>query len=180
MRPDLDAGQVAEILRRSARDVAPAGVDQASGYGILDLPAALALPAPASDPGEPNDDASQVRSRGALLSTRLRLAATTTGAVTAFEDPRDVLRVWIPAGKTLTATTTSSAQPGVALSLFRDTTTTVVGQAARFDRVLRATTAGTRSTLTFRNVKKGRWLFLVVVPAKGVRSAAYTLSTTVG
>jgi hypothetical protein len=179
VRPDLDAGQVAEILRRSARDLGPVGVDQASGYGILDLPAALALPAPVSDPGEPNDDASQVRGREALLSTRLRPAAATTGTVTAFEDPRDVLRVWIPAGKTLTATATSSAQPGIALSLFRDTATTVVGQAARYDRVLRATTAGARSTLTFRNVKKGRWLFLVVVPAKGVRSASYSLSTTV-
>ena len=180
VRPDLDAGQVAEILRRSARDIAPAGVDQATGYGILDLPAALAYPAPASDPGEPNDDAGQVRSRTALLSTRARPAAAFTGAVTAFEDPRDVLRVWVPGGKTLTATATSSAGAGVALSLFRETATTVVGQAARYDRVLRATTAGTRSTLTFRNVKKGRWMFLAVVPARGVRTTTYTLRTAVG
>ncbi len=89
-------------------------------------------------------------------------------------------RVWVPGGKTLTATATSSADAGVALSLFRETATTVVGQAARYDRVLRATTAGTRSTLTFRNVKKGRWMFLAVVPARGVRTTTYTLRTAVG
>ena len=99
MRPDLDAGQVAEILRRSARDIGPAGVDQATGYGLLDVPAALAYPAPASNPDEPNDDAGQVRDRAGLLSTKARPAAAFTGAVTAFEDPRDVLRVWVPEGR---------------------------------------------------------------------------------
>jgi subtilisin family serine protease len=179
VRPELDAGQVAEILRRSARDVGATGVDAATGYGILDLPAALAYPAPAADPGEPNDDTSQVRSRAGTLTTRTRQAATVTATVTAYEDPRDVLRVWIPAGKTLTATATTSGGQDVALSLFRDASTTVVGQAARYDRVLRATATGTGSRLAFRNVKRGRWMFLVVVPAKGVRSAVYTLRTAV-
>jgi hypothetical protein len=179
VRPDLDAGQVVEILRRSARDLGPTGVDQATGYGLLDLPAALAYPAPSSDPGEPNDDAAQVRNRVAPLSAKARPAAGLTGTVTAYEDPRDVFRVWVPAGKTVTAVATTSGSSGIAMSLFRDTTTTVVGQAARYDRVVRATTVGTRTTLAFENAKRGRWLFLAIVPAKGVRTAAYTLRTTV-
>lgn len=179
-RPDLDAGQVAEILRRSARDLGPTGVDQASGYGLIDVPAALAQPAPPSDPGEPNDDAAQVRSRVSTLSTRTRPTSAAAGTVTAFEDPRDVHRVWVPAGKTLTAVATTTAGGGLAIALFRDTATTVVGQAARYDRVLRGTTSGARSSLTFANARKGRWLFLAVAPATGVRSAAYTLRTTVG
>lgn len=180
VRPQLDAGQVAEILRRSARDLGPVGVDRASGYGLLDVPAALAYPTPPSDPGEPNDDTAQVRSRMSALSTRTRPASAVTGTVTAYEDPRDVHRVWVPAGKTLTAVATTSAGGSVALALFRDTATTVVGTAARYDRVLRASTSGARSSLSFRNVKKGRWLFLAVTPARGVRTAAYTLQTTVG
>src|SRR6185437_2839015 len=56
VRPTLDASQVAEILRRSARDIGTPGYDVASGYGILDLTAALAAPTPLADPGEPNDD----------------------------------------------------------------------------------------------------------------------------
>ena len=120
VRPELDAGQVAEILRRSARDVEPAGVDQTTGYGILDFPAALSYPAPTSDPGEPNDDAGQARSRAPLL-TKTRTSATTTGHVTPYEDPRDVLRVWLPAGKTLAAVATSSVPAGLAVALFRET-----------------------------------------------------------
>ena len=44
VRPDLNADQVAQILRLSARDVATPGYDTATGYGILDLAAALASP----------------------------------------------------------------------------------------------------------------------------------------
>lgn len=179
VRPELDAGQVAEILRRSARDLEPAGIDPASGYGLLDVPAALAYPTPASDPGEPNDDVAQVRGRISALSTRTRPTSSVTGTVTAYEDPRDVHRVWVPAGRSLTAVATSSVGAGVAMALFRESATTVVGQGARFDRVLRATGSGNRSSLSFTNAKQGRWLFLTVAPARGVRSAAYTLRTTV-
>lgn len=179
VRPELDAGQVAEILRHSAKDVAPAGVDQATGYGILDVPAALSYPAPASDPGEPNDDAGQARSRAPLLTTKTRTSATTTGHVTPYEDPRDVLRVWLPVGKTLTAVATSSVTADLAVTLFRETAQTVVGQAASGDRLMRATSAGTRSSLSFRNAKAGRWAFLALTPAKGARDVSYTLRATV-
>ena len=54
-RPDLTNGQLADTLRRSARDVAPAGYDTNTGFGLVNLGAALALPAPARDVLEPND-----------------------------------------------------------------------------------------------------------------------------
>ena len=60
-RPTLTVGQLAEVLRRSARDIGAPGFDQASGWGIVDIPSALALPAPAADPAEPNDDVDQVK-----------------------------------------------------------------------------------------------------------------------
>ena len=45
-RPELSAAQVGEILRRSARDIGAPGRDSASGFGMLDVRAALALATP--------------------------------------------------------------------------------------------------------------------------------------
>ena len=60
-RPTLSAGQLVTLLHSTARDIGPAGFDNATGYGIVDIPAALAAPAPPPDPGEPNDDVEQVK-----------------------------------------------------------------------------------------------------------------------
>src|SRR5207237_954782 len=61
VRPTLTASQIANVLRRGARDIGPAGFDSASGWGIVDIPASIAAPAPPTDPGEPNDDISEVK-----------------------------------------------------------------------------------------------------------------------
>jgi hypothetical protein len=93
LRGDLDATQVVEILRRSARDAGRPGRDNSTGFGVLDIPRALAAPTPAQDPLEPNDNVEQVRPRGlseagkpalvGALSARLegsRIPATSTGS----------------------------------------------------------------------------------------------------
>ena len=95
VRPTLDASQVAEILRRSARDIGPPGFDIASGYGILDVAAALAAPTPLSDPGEPNDDHTSART----VTTSRASSGVVSGRVAAFDDPRDDLKVFLPKGK---------------------------------------------------------------------------------
>ena len=69
VRPTLTAFQVAAILRSTAHDISSAGFDPSSGYGIVNVPAALAAPTPASDPAEPNDDVDEVKP-GALFSAR--------------------------------------------------------------------------------------------------------------
>jgi subtilisin family serine protease len=53
-RPDLDNTQLFELMRRSARDIAAPGFDNASGYGLLNIPNALNFRTPMSDPQEPN------------------------------------------------------------------------------------------------------------------------------
>jgi subtilisin family serine protease len=105
LRPTLTPSQLEQLLRNSAKDLGPPGYDTASGYGLLDIPAALAAPTPPDDPGEPNDDINQVKP-GALFPAGER-ALTTKGSPSArisatladTDDPRDVYRIWVPARK---------------------------------------------------------------------------------
>jgi hypothetical protein len=162
VRPTLDASQVAEILRRSARDIGSPGYDVASGYGILDLTAALATATPISDPGEPNDDLASART----VTTALKASGRASGRVAAFDDPRDDLRIWLPKGKRLTVT--GAAGSNVMLSL----RTSGSGQLAH------STTSTGTPVLTYRSTT-GRAAFIQVAPAQGVRTSDYTLTFAV-
>jgi hypothetical protein len=166
VRPDLDASQVAEILRRSARDVSTPGYDTATGYGVLDMAAALAAPTPLRDSAEPNDDAATA----ATVTTRTRPSGRTSGRVAAYEDPRDVLRVWLPAKKRLAMT--ASSESGVKLALFQ-------GGIAVSDRISTSTRTGVTTSLSYTNRGAGRAAYLVVTPVRGVRSSDYSASLAV-
>ena len=179
-RPTLDAGQVAEILRRTARDVSTIGRDPVTGFGIVDVGSALAAPAPARDPREPNDDVVDVvpgpngSSGRAALTTAVRTSGRIEGRVDAAEDPRDVYRVWLPKGRRLTATV--SADSGVSLRLVRASASTVAASAPGLLARSRATT-GTARTLSYRNTAGGRWALVVVTPSAGA-TTTYTLSVS--
>jgi hypothetical protein len=104
-RPDLDVTQIFELMRASARDIGAPGFDTASGYGLLDIPAALAAPAPARDPSEPNDDVDQV-APGRLfqlgnpwLTTSNKQSSRIAGRLDDNDDPRDLYRIWVPPNK---------------------------------------------------------------------------------
>jgi hypothetical protein len=105
MRPELDAAQVFDIMRASAQDVWTPGFDPYSGFGRLDIPAALATGPPPQDPQEPNEDVSYVKSGGFLhrATAPLTSAAHKSGSIAARldrgDDPRDLYRFWIPRGK---------------------------------------------------------------------------------
>jgi len=128
-RPDLDAGQLFELIRRSARDLGPPGWDADTGFGLLDVPAALAAPAPIRDPQEPNDDVAEVKpgvtfsTGGLLLTAPGRLA----GRLDGFDDPRDVYRLRVPAHRRLRVTATASDGRPVAVSIWNAGTTSVLG-----------------------------------------------------
>jgi hypothetical protein len=76
------------------------GYENATGFGVLDLPTALNRPPPAEDPQEPNDDIRYVNGRtfGApaapLYRGRPNLVVATADYA---EDPVDIYRVKIPA-----------------------------------------------------------------------------------
>ena len=99
-RPDLTNGQLADTLRRSARDVAAPGYDTNTGFGLVNLGAALALPAPARDVLEPNDGISFVN--GSVFTQpdpyvwRGAGKRTFGGSADQVEDPYDVYRIRLP------------------------------------------------------------------------------------
>lgn len=99
-RRDLTNGQLADVLRRSARDVPPAGYDSSSGFGLIDMGAALALPAPARDLYEPNDGISfvdgSVFARPDPYVWRGSGRRTIGASADRVEDPYDVYRIRLP------------------------------------------------------------------------------------
>ena len=103
VRPELDASQLFEVMRRSAVDIDAPGRDDATGFGLLNVPAALAYAAPVPDPLEPNDDIDYVTPGKTFdngippLTTRAKPSTTLTGRLATVEDPRDVYRVFAPA-----------------------------------------------------------------------------------
>lgn len=63
-RPDLDASQVAAVLRASSRDLEQPGWDPYTGFGLLQVGGALTAPAPVKDLLEPNDSPTYTRPTG--------------------------------------------------------------------------------------------------------------------
>ena len=179
VRPDLDASQLFEVMRKSAVDIAAPGRDDAAGFGLLNVPAALAYPAPVRDPLEPNDDIEFVKVDGFYdtsvppLTTPARRGTTVRARLDLIEDPRDVYRVWLPKNGKLTATLTADAN--LDLGLWKQTAASVTQRIAGSDRLARGIKPGTTELLTFTNKGPGRFAFLAVVPTKGVREATYRL-----
>ncbi|MEA2125927.1 MAG: serine protease, partial [Solirubrobacteraceae bacterium] len=60
LRPDLSVGQLGDVLRNSAIDLARKGYDDDTGWGLMNIPSAIVEPTPANDPGEPNDGITMV------------------------------------------------------------------------------------------------------------------------
>lgn len=100
-RPGAGNGQIADLLRRTARDVAPSGWDRGTGFGLVDLARALTAPLPRFDPLEPNDTIGQVD--GTVFRERDpsvwkgRGRFTLSASVDGVEDPVDVFRLRVPA-----------------------------------------------------------------------------------
>ena len=180
-RPDLDAGQVAEVLRRSARDIDAPGRDAASGFGMLNVGAALTFPTPGRDPFEPNDDIDEVDPNGdrnlvkaQALTTKSRLRSRTTARVDAYEDPRDVYRVWLPARRPVAFQLGGTSDGD--LSLHRAGSPTVAGRFSGTGRLARATSRGRTERLVYRNPGAGRWAYVTVRLPAGTLDATYTLT----
>ncbi len=96
-RPDLTPDQVAQVVRLSARDIGRDGFDDDTGFGLLDVGAALRKKPPPRDPLEPNDDMVWIDGRafGRAASPVYtgRRTERLVGLLDAYEDPADVYRI---------------------------------------------------------------------------------------
>jgi hypothetical protein len=102
VRPKLSVDQLAQVVRLSATDLDREGWDPHTGYGLLDVGAALRIKAPRNDPHEPNENIFWVNGR--VFSNRDPIVydgrPRRTGLrarLDQFEDPADVYRVRFPA-----------------------------------------------------------------------------------
>ncbi|HSC51711.1 MAG TPA: S8 family serine peptidase [Gaiellaceae bacterium] len=182
-RPTLTNTQLFEIMRRSAHDVGKRGWDADTGYGILNVPAALTRKAPATDPQEPNEDVYLVRPNGLTragktpLTAQNRPRAVLKASLERREDPEDVYRLWLPAKGKIVVTVRPSAN--VQLELWGRQTTTVFerGAAAKRDLLATSAHAGARfERVTLRSRGAGQFVYAdVFLPKTGVQ-ASYTLS----
>jgi hypothetical protein len=183
LRPTLANTQLFEIMRRSARDVGKRGWDVDTGYGILNVPAALASKAPAADPQEPNEDVYLVRPDGLTragkppLTRQHRLHAALKAQLERHEDPEDVYRVFLPAKGKLVVTVRPSAN--VTLELWGRKTRTVFerGAPARRDLLGVSAHAGRRfERVTLEGRGTGQFVYADVFLPRNTMRASYTIS----
>jgi subtilisin family serine protease len=130
VRPELAADQVMEIVTRTADDanagtgcsVCPRNRDRFSGWGVLDVTAAvsraLSGQIPARDSLEPNDDVGFARTVGGQR-------ATVRATVDYWDDQSDVYRIRLFPGQHVFASMGHAA--GVQLLLWRPDTRTLEG-----------------------------------------------------
>jgi hypothetical protein len=182
VRPDLDPTQLEDVMRNSARDVGPKGWDPDTGFGILNIPAALTVKAPAKDPQEPNDDVNLVRPHaitagGTRLSTPARLQAT----MDVTEDPEDVYRVWVPAHNRISASTHSAANVNVALWGPKTRSVYERGKALKRDLIAFSERSGSRTdAVRGRNTSgAGAFYYVDAFLGKRVEAASYSLRVSV-
>jgi hypothetical protein len=178
-RPELLADQAANVVRYSARDVGGKGYDADTGYGVLDVGAALKAKPDAHDPSEPNDDMRWIDGRAFTKPDRLlyrgagkavRLEAT----LDVYEDPADVYRVKVPAGGSV-AVSASPVYGDVSLAAYSPGATSLQDHRRRIGR----SSHGGRRTEHLRipnRSRAARTFFVVVQPAGRKRlDAGYTL-----
>jgi hypothetical protein len=104
-RPELEPGRVVQAVRLTARDVGRPGWDPLTGFGVLSVANALAVPEgqlPIHDPHEPNDNLAWVN--GTLMPRAQPIwsggrTVRLGGLLDKQEDKVDVYRIIIPGGR---------------------------------------------------------------------------------
>lgn len=183
VRGTLEKTQVFELMRSSARDLPPAGPDNRTGHGLLDIPAALTRPVPAIDPLEPNDDVDHVKANGIFriaarpVTAPGRRRASYRGRLHAQEDPHDVYRVWVPRRSTVTASIRPNANVEARMWGPRTRDVAERGTARRRDLLASGSKPGGRAeALRLQNrTARGYYAYLDLFLGKRVRSASYAL-----
>jgi hypothetical protein len=169
VRPELDNTQLFEVMRLSAVDVGPPGIDNASGYGLLNIPNALGFRAPERDVQEPNEDPVQIEPHGLFatgtppLNGPGHFAASLTAHLDRNEDPVDLYRAWAPGHEVLHVHTTGAVKVRVLRRAPRGRSKPLA--------------IGKRGAAAYRNTSaRGSYVYLELTPT--AHTVEYTLRLT--
>ena len=165
VRGAMSPTQLADLLRGSARDVDQPGFDERTGFGLLDIPAALTRPVPAVDPQEPNDDVREVVAGGLFAKAKPLVPSRFRARLDLTEDLHDVYRVSVPRNRTVTITVTPTSD--VRVALFGPAARTVSGTRAR----LAVSDAAGRRAEVVRYTNRGRATVLYLHVRPGLRAS---------
>jgi Subtilase family len=177
LRPTLTNTQLFEVMRRSAHQVSGRGWNRSTGYGLLDVNAAMARKAPAADPQEPNEDVYLVKPNGLFKKGHPRMRGALSAHLEQGDDPEDVYRAYLPAHGRLTVTLRPTAN--VNLEVWGPRTSTVFerGAAGRRDLLGMSGHRGARTErVVLRGGGTGQYVYVDAFLAKGVVDAGYKLS----
>jgi hypothetical protein len=179
LRPDLTVGQLGDVLRYSARDLAAAGYDDDTGWGLLDIPAALSAPEPPNDPNEPNDGITMVNGTVFAGADRAVFTGRRARSLRAYadqaEDPLDVYRFRLTPRSRVRITLTASVGD-TDLEVFDQRAETVNDRGQRVCVSARGLNRTDRCTLVWngRGKRTGYAAVSVADSSEGI-AASYTL-----
>ncbi|MCW2992489.1 MAG: serine protease, partial [Solirubrobacterales bacterium] len=164
-RPGLSGAQAGDLLRRTATDVAAKGYDVNTGFGVVDIPRALAAATPPRDPLEPNDGLEWVDGRAFDKPDAFVWAGGRSSgfraSVDEIEDPVDVYRFRVK-GHSRARVTVDPSSGDPALLVFRSGTTSF----AQGTRLIGSSSrkGGATEVVNLVNGAAGaRWAFAVVL-----------------
>jgi len=179
LRPTLSASQRVALLLGSARDLGPAGWDRDTGFGVLDVGAALRRAIPAADTPEVDDDIywvkgkSRAKQHPPVLTTKRR-SATVNASVGAFNDPVDVIPVRLRRGDRFSVSLGSSLKSGFTLALYNPSASGFEIDSTKQPHLVRASS---RKRIDLRRANRsGVWFLAVAAPNSPTTDVRYTLS----
>jgi Subtilase family len=182
LRPTLTNTQLFEVMRRSARHVGKRGWNRSTGYGILNVPAALARKAPRPDPEEPNEDVYLVEPHGLFpagqpaLTVPGRAKRVLPAHLERSEDPEDVYRAYLPARGKLIVTVTTKGNANLEVWGRRTRTVLERGAAARRDLLGVSARGGNKTEHVVVPARGlGQYVYVDVFLGKNVAEASYTV-----
>ncbi|HUK44840.1 MAG TPA: S8 family serine peptidase [Gaiellaceae bacterium] len=189
--PTLAASQVEWLLERSATDanpstgcaICPAGRDSLTGWGTLDVDAALKLLGdehnlPVRDELEPNDDADTI---GASADRLPSLPRTIFATLDYWDDPIDVYSIHLDQGSELFVRLGRASAPGITVLLWKPGTTDVTGAVRTLLSQLagRSTDVAGQQRLGYTAPATGRYFIEVKVGSPARAPERYQLSLAV-
>lgn len=149
-RPGLDVSQLRSILISSADDLGVAGRDDLTGWGELDLAAALVTRPPAKDSPEPNDDPAQAARRPVILPGSAPGEVSFGATLEQYADAKDNYRVPMAVGDTVQIDAAGGEASDLDLVIWRPGAPAFVPGAVYAREWLAATALGPGTTETVR------------------------------